>query len=327
MAHDHAHGSGPVTASDDPERLRARSRALWIALGANGAFFVVQLVAGIAFGSLALIADSAHMASDVMALVVALIAQRLILRPPSARHTYGMLRAEVVAAQANAAVLVAISVWVLFEAIQRFSEPAAVDAVGVIVVGALGLVVNGASAWVIGRASGASLNMRGAFLHLASDAAGSLGVVISGVLIATTGADWVDPVTSILITVLVLAAAWHLLRDATRVLLEGVPKGIDVDAVEEALRRAPGVEAVHHTHVWSIGSETPALSAHVVLAGEQTLHDAQTAGDRLKALLAHDFGIEHATLELECHECETGPDAHTGADGTPAAERSFPSHA
>lgn len=327
MAHHHAHAHGTAAASLDtpPDRIRARTRALWIALGANGGFLVVQVVAGIAFGSLALIADSAHMASDVMALVVALIAQRLALRPPSARHTYGMLRAEVVAAQLNAVVLLAVSAWVIYEAVERFSHPSDVDALGVIVVGALGLLVNGVSAWVIRRASGNNLNMRGAFLHLASDAAGSFGVVVAGIVIAATGEDWVDPLTSILITVLVLIATVQLLRDATRVLLEGTPQGIDVDAVEQALADAPDVQAVHHLHVWSIGSETPALSAHVVLADAQTLHDAQVIGDRLKQTLADEFGIEHATLELECHDCDTEP--HATSPGTSAPGRSFPSHA
>ncbi len=125
--------------------------------------------------------------------------------------------------------------------------------------------MNAGSAWVIARAGGDSLNLRGAFLHLASDAAGSVGVVLAGAIILATGAEWVDPLVSILISVLVLFAAWQLLRDTTRVLLEGVPKGLDVDAVEQSLQDADGVEAVHHLHVWSIGSETPALSAHVVL--------------------------------------------------------------
>jgi cobalt-zinc-cadmium efflux system protein len=327
MAHHHGHADGASGAARDtpPDQVRARSRALWIALGANGGFLVVQVLAGIAFGSLALIADSAHMASDVMALVVALIAQRLVLRPPSVRHTYGMLRAEVVAAQLNAVVLIAVSAWVIYEAIERFSSPSDVDALGVIVVGALGLLVNAVSAWVIRRASGSNLNMRGAFLHLASDAAGSLGVVIAGVVIAATGEDWVDPLTSILITVLVLVATVQLLRDATRVLLEGAPQGLDVDAVERSLADAPEVQAVHHLHVWSIGSETPALSAHVVLAGAQTLHDAQVIGDRLKQTLAAEFGIEHATLELECHDCDTEP--HDVPPGTSTPGRSFHSHA
>jgi len=326
VAHAHAHGH----ATDGRGADAGRARALWIALVANGGFLVVQVVAGIAFGSLALIADSAHMASDVVALGVALVAQRLVHRPPSARHTYGMLRAEVVAAQANAAVLVGVSVWVLVEAVQRFGTPTDVDGLGILVVGVLGLAVNAGSAWVIGRVGGDNLNLRGAFLHLASDAAGSAGVVVAGIVIMATGADWVDPLVSILITLLVLAAAWQLLRDATRVLLEGTPKGIDVETVEGALAGAPGVDAVHHVHVWSIGSETPALSAHVVLGGEQTLHDAQLACDGLKQMLAERFGIEHATLELECHACaDEGHevDRPAGAPGTSDAEGSFPSHA
>ena len=302
MAHDHhAH-----TASSDSSTTshRSRVRALQIALAANGAFFLVQLAAGIAFGSLALIADSAHMASDVVALALALLAQALLTRPASARNTYGMQRAEVLAAQANAAALVLVSGWVVYEAIQRFSNPEPIDGLGVVIVGVLGLAVNAGSAWIIARSSGGSLNLRGAFLHLVSDAAGSVGVVIAGIVVITTGAEWVDPLISILISVLVVAAAWQLLRDATRVLLEGAPKGLDVTAVEQALTTAEGVEAVHHLHVWSIGSETPALSAHVVLAGELTLHEAQAKGDQLKTELAARFGIEHATLELECHSCD-----------------------
>ncbi len=279
-------------------------RALRIALVANGAFLVVQLVAGIVFGSLALIADSAHMASDVVALGIAMLAQVLSTRPASNRNTYGMTRAEVLAAQANAVVLVVVSGWVCFEAVHRLSDPEPIDGLGVLVVGALGLLVNAGSAWGIARFAGQSLNLRGAFLHLASDAVGSVGVVIAGAVVLATGAEWVDPVVSILISILVLVAAWHLLRDATRVLLEGVPKGLDVAALEQALVEAEGVEAVHHLHVWSIGSETAALSAHIVLAGEMTLHQAQTRGNSLKANLAEQFGIEHATLELECHTCE-----------------------
>jgi cobalt-zinc-cadmium efflux system protein len=302
VAHNHQAHAAPSAGTT--ETHRARVRALQIALVANGAFFGVQLVAGIAFGSLALIADSAHMASDVVALALALLAQGLISRPASNRNTYGMQRAEVLAAQANAAALLLISVWVVYEAIQRFSSPEPIDGWGVVIVGALGLAVNAGSAWIIARSSGDSLNLRGAFLHLASDAAGSVGVIVAGLVFIATGAEWVDPLVSILISVLVLVAAAQLLRDATRVLLEGAPKGLDVDAVEEALKRSDGVDAVHHLHVWSIGSETPALSAHVVLGGQLTLHQAQARGDELKAELATRFGIEHATLELECHSCD-----------------------
>ncbi len=315
VAHDHHAHTAPSV--DSAETHRARVRALQIALGANAAFFGVQLVAGVAFGSLALIADSAHMASDVVALALALLAQALIGRPPSARNTYGMQRAEVLAAQANAAALLLVSGWVVYEAVQRFSHPQPVDGLGIAIVGLLGLVVNAGSAWVVARSSGDSLNLRGAFLHLASDAAGSVGIVVAGIVVIATGAEWVDPLVSIFISVLVLVAAGQLLRDATRVLLEGAPKGLDVEAVERALTTAEGVQAVHHLHVWSIGSETPALSAHVVLAGELTLHQAQARGDRLKAELATEFGIEHATLELECHACDD--DDHDTGTHTRAA--------
>jgi cobalt-zinc-cadmium efflux system protein len=315
VAHDHHAHAASSEASTATHH--ARVRALQIALAANGVFFGVQLAAGIAFGSLALIADSAHMASDVVALALALLAQALITRPASVRNTYGMQRAEVLAAQANAAVLLLVSGWVVYEAIQRFSNPEPVDGLGVVIVGLLGLAVNAGSAWIIARSSGDSLNLRGAFLHLASDAAGSVGVVIAGVVVMATGAEWVDPLVSILISVLVLVAAWQLLRDATRVLLEGAPKGLDVAAVEQALTTAVGVEAVHHLHVWSIGSETPALSAHVVLTGELTLHEAQARGDELKTELAEQFGIEHATLELECHSCDD--DEHTTGTRSRAA--------
>lgn len=311
--HGHAHSDGS-RATD-----AARARALWIGLGANGGFFVVQLLAGIAFGSLALLADSAHMASDVVALALALVALRLTTRPATPHNTYGLLRAEVIGAQVNAVLLAGASAWVAYEAVQRFRTPESVDGIGVIVVGGLGLVVNAGSAWVIERASGASLNMRGAFLHLAADALGSVGVVVSGIVIVLTDETWVDPAVSLFIAALVLLAAAQLLVEATRVLLEGAPKGLDVAQVESVLVADPAVEAVHHLHVWSIGSETPALSAHIVLRGEWTLHAAQECGDRLKATLDERFAIEHATLELECHACDSDHRAHDAAAGEAAS--------
>jgi cobalt-zinc-cadmium efflux system protein len=301
-----------VGAHADRGQQHARVRALQIALGANAGLLVVQVVAGLAFGSLALLADAAHLLSDLVALGLALLAQRLITRPPSTRNTYGMLRAEVLVAQANAVVLVLVSAWVVYEAINRLRSPESVDGLGVLLVGLIGLAVNGGCAWILQRSAGESLNIRGAFLHLASDALGSLGVVVAGALVIVTGSDIPDPIISILIAALVVAAAYGLLRDATRVLLEGVPRGLDVVAVEQALESSDGVDAVHHLHVWSLGSETPALSAHVVLGGELTLHAAQEAGDRLKELLSARFGIDHATLELECHACDD--DAHVTPD-------------
>jgi cobalt-zinc-cadmium efflux system protein len=307
--HHHEHG-GATTAT--PE---ARRRALVLALVLNAGLLVVQIVAGVAFGSLALLADSAHLATDVVALGLAFVALRLSARPASARTTYGWERAEVLAALANAALLLVASVWIVYEAIGRFSDPSSVDGAGVAIVGVIGLAVNGGSAWLVARVSGQNLNLRGAFLHLASDALGSLGVIVAGVVVATTGADWVDPAISLAITALVLVATWSLVRDASAVLLEQAPRGMDGEAIEAALLADPRVEAVHHVHLWSLGSETPALSAHVVLAGEPTLHAAQLVGNELRAALGQQFGIDHATLELECHDC--ADTVHTVAGAPP----------
>jgi cobalt-zinc-cadmium efflux system protein len=281
----------------------ARTRALRLTLLANAGFLVVEVVAGVATGSLALLADAAHMASDVVALVIALVAQQLLGRPATDRHTYGLQRAEVLGAQANGIGLVVVAAWIVVTAVPRLGDPSEVHGGGLLVVAALGLVVNLVSVVVLRRAAGDSLNMRGAVLHMGLDAIGSVGAMVAGVA-ALAGSDRVDPAVSILVAALVLWSAWGLLRATAHVLLEGTPRGVDPDVVADALLGATGVAAVHHRHVWSVASDVPALSAHVVLEGEQTLHDAQAAGGRLKELLEHRFGITHATLELECHPCD-----------------------
>lgn len=284
-----------------------RRRALWLALGANGVLLVVEVAGGLVFGSLALLADAAHLASDVLALGIALGAQSLMERPASVRHTYGLMRVEILGALANGTLLAALALFIGWEAVRRIGAPEDVRGAGVALVGAVGLVVNLASAWLLARTAGSNLNMRGAVAHMSADAAGSLGAVIAGVAVVVWGAQWVDPVVSLGIGALVLWSAWTLLRDTVHILLEGAPRDLDARDLEAALRSDPSVEDVHHLHVWNIASETPALSAHVVLVGETTLHEAQQHGDRLKAALARRYGIRHATLELECHACEPAP--------------------
>ena len=283
----------------------AQRRALWIALGANAAFMLVEAAGGLVFHSLALLADAAHMLSDVAGLSVALIAQQLVERRATARHTYGLQRAEVLGAQANGLTLLVVAAWVVFEAARRVGNPSDVVGGGLLVVAALGLCVNVGSAVLLARAGGESLNMRGALVHMVLDAAGSVGAIVAGVAVVAWDATWVDPAVSILIAVLVVWSAWGLLRDTTQVLLEGTPRGMDPAAVEAAIAAQSNVDAVHHLHLWNLASDVPALSAHVVLRGEVTLHEAQQQGERLKALLDEQFGIEHATLELECHACDT----------------------
>jgi cobalt-zinc-cadmium efflux system protein len=288
-------------ASPDRERQRRVLRAVLVA---NAAFLVVEVAGGVAFNSLALLADGAHMASDVVTLVVALVAVNLMDRPATDRHSFGLRRAEVLGAQFNGVVLIGISLLIVIEAVLRLGSPEAVHGPGVMAVAGVGLVVNLACAFALARNEGHSLNMHGAFLHMAADAAGSLAALVAGFAAWAWGADRVDPVASILIAVLVAWSAWGLLRDTTNVLLEGTPRGIEPDAVRAALAADPAVEAVHHVHLWSLASDEPSLSAHVVLRGEVTLHEAQQHGDRLKVVLAQRFGIEHSTLELECHACD-----------------------
>jgi len=300
-------GHGPGGHGHGVSRALQR-RALWISLAANAVFMIVEVAGGFAFRSLALLADAAHMVSDVAGLGIALIAQRLLDRPATDRHSYGLQRAEVLGAQANGLTLLAVAGWIVFEAVHRIGKPVDVVGGGLLVVAGVGLVVNLASAVLLARAQGQSLNMRGAFVHMALDAAGSVAAIAAGVAVVAWGAAWVDPAVSILISALVVVSAWGLLRDTAQVLLEGTPRGMDPAAVESALVADSDVETVHHLHLWNLASDVPALSAHVVLRGDLTLHDAQASGDRLKAVLDEEFGITHATLELECHSCQPPPD-------------------
>jgi cobalt-zinc-cadmium efflux system protein len=302
--HDHDH---------DHHRPHAADRRLAIAIGANGALLVAQIVVGIAAGSLSLLADSIHNASDVVALVLALAALRLARRAPDPRRSYGFARAEIVAALANSAVLGALTVLVIVEAIHRFAAPTDLRPGPTAVIGLLGMLVNGISAALFHRET--SLNLRAAFWHLASDALGSLAVVVAAAAIWIAEARWADPVASIVISMLVLVGVWGVLRDATEVLLETAPSSIDPDDVRAELAGVSGVEDAHHLHIWTIGSGQVALTAHLTLAGDTDLHGAQTVSERCRALLAERFGIRHTTLETECHPCDE-PDHRPHADRT-----------
>jgi cobalt-zinc-cadmium efflux system protein len=294
--HGHRHGRSPTR--------EEQRRALWIALVANAVFMVAEVAGGLAFHSLALLADAAHMLSDVAALAIALVAQRLLERPASARHTFGLQRAEVLGAQANGVLLLGVSAWIIYEAIMRAARPVEVMGPGLLGVASLGLAVNVGSAILLARSRSASLNMAGAYLHMVLDSIGSLGAIAAGVAVVAWQAYVADPVLSVAIAALVIWSAWRLLSDTAHVLMEGTPRGLDVAEVEQALEDQRHVEAVHALHLWSLASDTPALSAHVVLRGLSTLHEAQLTGERLKVMLAERFGVQQATLELECHDCD-----------------------
>lgn len=284
-------------------------KALWTALILNASYFVVELIGGIAFNSLALLADAGHMLSDVAGLIIALVAQALIARPASDRYTFGLQRAEVLGALANAVTLLAVVGWIFFAGIRRLMDPEPVQGGALLVVAIVGLIVNAGSAVIILRARGRSLNMQGAFVHMASDALGSVAVVVAAIAVMGWGATWVDPVASLVIGVLIVGATWRLLRDTVHVLMEGTPRDLDIEGIQASMAGDGAISEVHHIHVWNLASDTPALSAHVVLNQGTSLHEAQTHGARIKESLHDRFGIDHATLELECHPCDDGSDA------------------
>jgi len=274
-------------------------RALGWALGVNIALLIAELVGGLVFGSLALLAEAAHLVSDVAGLGIALLALVLTARPISTKHSFGFARAEVMAAQVSALLLLGAGVWILFEGVSRLSEPTTVNGGGLAAVATLGLVVNGGSAIILHRAQGESLNMRASFVHLATDAAGSLAAVVAGLAILGWGWMRADSVASIATAVLVLWTGWGLLRDSTHVLMEGTPRNVDLDGVVEAIASIPSVTEVHHVHLWNLASDVTTLSAHVALSGQPTLREAQRTAEAIKEALLDGFDLSHVTLELE----------------------------
>ena len=290
MAHDHDHA-----------RVDSR-RALAIALALTAGFTVVEVVGGIAAGSLAVLADAVHMLSDNVAIALSLVAVWLAAKPSTPERTYGYKRAEVLAALANGALLVALAIWIFVESIMRFRDPG--DPLGgwMLAIALLGLCVNLASGAVLARARRGSLNVEAALRHVAADVLGSIGVAVAAVVILTTGWDQADPVVSIVIGVLVLASAWSILRDSTEILLESTPRGLDVDALGRRLAGAPGVVEVHDLHVWTITSGFTALSAHVLVRPGEDCHGRRR---ELERMVHDEFGIEHTTLQVD-HAAEGG---------------------
>jgi cobalt-zinc-cadmium efflux system protein len=322
---DEAAGAGGGHAFEhnpDPRRTGQRSALGW-ALGANAALLVVEVIGGLVFGSLALLADAAHLLSDVAGLGIALGALALTARPVSDRHSFGFARAEVLGAQISALLLLLAGAWILVEAMARLRAPAPVEGAGLAAVATVGLVVNLGSALLVHHAQGQSLNMRASFVHLATDAVGSLGAMVAGLLILGWGWARADSLASVSTAVLVLWAGWGLLRDTTHVLMEGTPRGLDAETVRAAVLAVDGVADVHHLHLWTLASDVPTLSAHVVVPGDPTLRAAQRTADQIRAMLEAGFALTHVTLELECRAARTDGPGTDVPDNTPARELQF----
>lgn len=303
MGDGHDHGSAVMA-----ERAGAAyRRRLFVAFLLIGGFFVVELIGGLVTNSLALLSDAGHMFTDVVGLGMALAAIQVATAAAAHRQrTFGLYRLEILAALANAVMLFGVAIWIIWEAVQRFSDPPEVLGAPMLVVASIGLLVNLVAFWLLRDGADESLNVEGAYLEVLADTLGSVGVIIAALVIQLTGFARIDAIFGVGIGLFVLPRTWRLGRKALRVLTQAAPDHIDVDEVREALMGAPGVADVHDLHVWTLTSGMDVTSAHVVLDPGADTHGVL---DRARGLLHDRFGVEHATIQVEpadheaCADC------------------------
>ncbi|WNO53209.1 cation diffusion facilitator family transporter [Stakelama saccharophila] len=287
--HHHGHSHAPADFG----------RAFAIGIALNVGFVAIEGAAGFLTDSMALLADAGHNLSDVLGLLIAWGGAELAKRPPSKRFTYGLRGSSILAALGNALLLMIAVGAISWEAIGRLGDPPPVGGGTVMIVAAIGIVINTATALLFARGRKGDINIRGAFLHMAADAAVSAGVVIAGGLILWTGAEWIDPVVSLLIVAVILWSTWGLLKESTTMALQAVPQGIEHDAVAAALESLPGVAQLHDLHIWPMSTTEVALTAHLVMPGG---HPGDPFLIDLQHRLDRDFGIHHATVQIETSE-------------------------
>ena len=290
-AHDHRHGGLRLHAG-----ASSSLRSLTIALILNAAYTLVEVVAAILAGSLSLLADAGHNLSDVVALSVAAGAVLLARRPATPNRSFGFRRAEILAALINAVSLIVIAIIVFVGAARRFTDPPDVAGGWLIAVATIGLLVNAIGAVAVFRPGGRDLNLRAAYVHLVGDALGSIGVIVTGIVIVTTGWRYADPLVGVLIGIFLVVTSWSVLRESTLVLLEAAPRELDAEEIGRAIATQPGVVEVHDLHVWQITSGFPSLSAHVLVREGDDCHRIRRTTERM---LADRFAITHTTLQVD----------------------------
>ncbi|OGT57219.1 MAG: cation diffusion facilitator family transporter [Gammaproteobacteria bacterium RIFCSPHIGHO2_12_FULL_63_22] len=294
MGGGHDHGSGGVK----------YEKPLWWAFGLTAAFLIAEVIGGLLTNSLALLSDAAHMATDVVALAISLVAVRLSRKPPDARQTYGYARMEAIGALVNGGMLFLVAGYILWEAVGRFRQPPEVSSTGMLVIAGLGLIVNLISMRLLKAGSGDSLNIKGAYLEVWADMLGSVGVIIGAVVIMISGWTLADPIIAVLIGLWVLPRTWTLVRQAGQVLMQGAPGGLNLDTVRDMMLAHPGILTVHDLHVWALGSKEPVLTAHIILKDQASAPDE--VRQSLIAALAEKFDIDHATLQIEASTAHKG---------------------
>ena len=285
MAHGHAHSAASKSAG-----------RLTIVLGLTLVYLAAEVVGGLVTNSLALLADAGHMLTDAAGVGLALLAIRFARHPATPERTYGYHRVEIMAAAVNAVVLLGISLVILHEAYERFREPPKVQSGVMMAIAAVGLVVNGFSVWLLWEGSSESLNLKGAFYEVLSDALTSVGVIAAGGVMGATGWYAVDPIVSAGIGLFILPRTWRLLSDAVAILLEGTPAGVELPAVRAAIQGVPGVADVHDLHAWVLTSGVNALTVHVAMAENASLADVLSG---VHEAVTHDFPIAHVTVQAE----------------------------
>jgi cobalt-zinc-cadmium efflux system protein len=296
MEHNHTHSHLGIIAEQTISRLG-------LSLGLTALFVILESAAGLYANSLALLTDAAHNFTDVIALGLSLYAVRLTIRPSNSQKTYGYHRAGILAALANSTTLVLISLGVFYEAYQRFKTTPEVKSGVLILVGLIAVIVNLGTALLVRRGSEKDLNLRSVFLHLMGDVASTAGAVIAGIIIYFTHANWLDPFVSVLIGFLILYNAWGILRETIGILLESTPRDVDMKAMVADIKQVEGVMGVHDLHVWSLAQNLRTMSAHILTAN-LTISEGADIQRQINEIAFHRYNIAHATLQLECEDCE-----------------------
>lgn len=290
-AHNHSHGTA--------------GKPLKITLGIVILVMIAEIVGGFVSNSLSLLSDAGHMLTDVLAIVLSLAAMSLARRPATTRRTFGFYRAEIMAALANGIILVLVSLYIFYEAYQRFNNPPDVNSPVMLIVAVIGLVANLAGMLVLRRSSEGSLNVKAAFWHIIGDTLSSVGVIVAGVIILLTGWYIADPILAVVIGVIIIWGAFRIVKEAADVLLESVPGHVNFDEVADVIKSVPGVTDLHDVHIWTITSGIYALSAHVDIKDRMVSESAGVLAELNKVLEEH-FNISHTTLQLECDSCPSG---------------------
>jgi len=296
---DHHHGG------EEYSSVSGYQRKLLIALMITVAIMMAEFVGGLVANSLALLGDAAHMFTDALALLLSILVFRFSDRPPTKRATFGLYRLEIFAAQINGGVLVFLSFYIFYEASRRLIEPEPVKSLLMMAVAGVGLLANIASALILHRSSKENLNVRASFLHIVGDLLSSIGVLVGGLIIHLTGWLIVDPILSFMIGLLILKGAYVVVKETVNILLEAVPRHIDLEALVQEIETIEGVESFHDVHLWTITSGIYALSAHVGIR-DQMVSEGVPILERVRDHLSGQYGISHTTLQLECPSCEVG---------------------